>query len=212
MENKITFKSLNKKQKLEHIWEYYRFHILGTLIGVILLTSLVQTIVTGKRNQYDVNVVVSGKLSYDEKIVDQTKEEWLQKFNADLELLAMDWDVNNMSRAVNEQVLMLRMQARECDILALSPMRHEGFLTQLDYDLFLPLDTEPKLQQLLKNNEDKLIKSKSKEDGRTYVYGIEVDGVGNIPGVQVGESFIFSIISVPKNKDAAVELLMYLLQ
>ena len=34
--NKEKFKSMNSKQKLEYIWEYYRFTILGTIIGVLL--------------------------------------------------------------------------------------------------------------------------------------------------------------------------------
>ena len=48
--NKEKFKSMNSKQKLEYIWEYYRFTILGTIIGVLLVGNLVYTMLKPKPN------------------------------------------------------------------------------------------------------------------------------------------------------------------
>lgn len=37
---KEQYKSLTPRQKREHIWEYYKIHIIGTIIGLIMVTWL----------------------------------------------------------------------------------------------------------------------------------------------------------------------------
>lgn len=39
----MTFKDLSKKKKLEYIWDYYKLHIIGTILAVLALSSLVYT-------------------------------------------------------------------------------------------------------------------------------------------------------------------------
>jgi hypothetical protein len=40
-EKRKTFKDLTFKERLEHIWYYYRWYFVGTVIGIICLSSLV---------------------------------------------------------------------------------------------------------------------------------------------------------------------------
>ena len=39
----MTFKDLSKKKKLEYIWDYYKLHIIGTILAVLALSSLIYT-------------------------------------------------------------------------------------------------------------------------------------------------------------------------
>jgi hypothetical protein len=48
----MTFKDLSFKKKLEHIWEYYRWLILGVLFVLIAGTSIAATILTPKPDNY----------------------------------------------------------------------------------------------------------------------------------------------------------------
>lgn len=212
MENKITFKSLTGKKKVEHIWEYYRFHIIGSIIGIILIGSLVYTVTKPKPVPNDVDLVVSGLLTYDQEQMEVTEQVFKEQFNAGIELLPTDWSANSGSAATTEQVLMLRFQVRECDVIAVPQERHERFLTQPDFNMFLALDSVPELEPLIAKHKDKLITGISKEDGKEYVYGIKVDEMKHLEGVALGEDYILSIISVPKNQEQATQLLTYLME
>ena len=39
----MTFKDLSKKKKFEYIWDYYKLHIIGTILAVLALSSLIYT-------------------------------------------------------------------------------------------------------------------------------------------------------------------------
>ena len=39
----MTFKDLSKKKKLEYIWDYYKLHIIGTILAVLAISSLIYT-------------------------------------------------------------------------------------------------------------------------------------------------------------------------
>lgn len=36
-------------QKLEHFWEYYKFHLIGSIIGIIIVVTVAQTVIDNRR-------------------------------------------------------------------------------------------------------------------------------------------------------------------
>lgn len=48
MKYKVNFQALSKKAKVEYIWEYYRWHIIGILCGITIIVSAVFRVVTYK--------------------------------------------------------------------------------------------------------------------------------------------------------------------
>ena len=46
MEKKTDIRSLSNKDKIQYIWDYYRFHILGTIAGVALVVFLIHHFIT----------------------------------------------------------------------------------------------------------------------------------------------------------------------
>lgn len=60
MSNEITFKDLSFKKKLDHIWTYYRYHILAAVIGVIVVCSMINTIFLTPDPLMDVLMVDAG--------------------------------------------------------------------------------------------------------------------------------------------------------
>lgn len=59
MEAPVTFRDLTFSKKLEHIWTYYRYAILGVLFGAVLLVSLFYTFFGKPKSVLDVIMVDS---------------------------------------------------------------------------------------------------------------------------------------------------------
>lgn len=61
----VDFSKMTQKQKREYIWDYYKFHIIGSLIAVILVGSFIHSMITAKDYQFNVTVI-GGYLSTDD--------------------------------------------------------------------------------------------------------------------------------------------------
>lgn len=66
MSEEITFRDLPLKKKLDHIWTYYRFHVLGGIFGLILAVSLIMTLTDKKTSVLDVIMVDSNANAHSE--------------------------------------------------------------------------------------------------------------------------------------------------
>lgn len=53
MEAKPNFKAMTTSQKAGYVWDYYRFHILGTIISVIIASSIIHHYATLKESVLD---------------------------------------------------------------------------------------------------------------------------------------------------------------
>ena len=46
MEKKTDFKALSTKAKMQYVWDYYKFHILAVLVGIIFVGTIIRQQVT----------------------------------------------------------------------------------------------------------------------------------------------------------------------
>lgn len=208
--NKEKFKKMNTKQKIEYIWEYYRFIILGTIIGVFIVGQLVYLAVKPKEI-FDTHLIVTAQMALDASKMEEEEALFKEKFNADIYYLPANWSVVDSTTMTNDQILTLRMQVREADVFAMSEVRYERFMGTEGFDPFLALDEVPEMAPLLEQYKDNLLKGKSVEDGKEHVYGIKVDKVNNLEAGQFAEPLVISIMSVPNNVEKAVELIDFLI-
>lgn len=133
------FKELTFKQKVNHIWEYYRWYILSFIIGAAVISSLVISIFT-PQEVHDVDIVLAGKMNYDETQPEVVKS-YKEMFNADLGLSIVDWDnMGEMGMAMLQKIPLL-VKTDELDVLGLEPMMFESYTRQLGADMFVPLET-----------------------------------------------------------------------
>lgn len=212
MSTQKTFKDLSRQKKIEHIWEYYKWHIIGSIIGIVTLTSLITTMLRPRPPVYPVNMIVSGKMIYNEDAFEEDLKPFKETLGTDIYLMPGDWDSQNQTTMVNNQMLMLKFQVREGDVLAISPARHEGFMAIEDFDTFAMLDELPGLEGTLEAYKDQLVTGISREDGKEHVFGIRTQKINDLESVDLKEEYIVSIITQPKDMEAAINLVNYILK
>lgn len=208
--NKEKFKKMNTKQKFEYIWEYYRFMILGTIIGVFIVGQLVYLAVKPKPN-FDTHLIVTAQMVLDTEKMEEEEAFFKEKFNADIYYLPANWSTVDSGMMANDQLLTLKMQVREADVFAMSEVRYDRFMEIDHFDPFLALDEVPEMAPLLEQYKDNLLKGTSVEDGKEHVYGIKVDKVNYLEAGEFVEPLVFSVMSVPKSVEKAVELIDFLI-
>lgn len=210
------FKELTLKQKISHIWEYYGWMIISVMIGIVVISNLIISIFTPQKI-YDVDVVIAGKMNYDETQpeVARTYEEM---FNANLELSIVDWDnMGEMGMAMLQKIPLL-VKTGELDVLGLEPSMFESYTRQLGGDLFVPLETIPEFEGLLEKYRDRLVTYHQKYNDNDelietdeHVYGIRISKFTNIPCIKANDEFIIGVTTTVKDLEKTAQLLDYLL-
>ncbi len=213
-----TFKELNFKEKVAHIWEYYRWYILSVIIGVTMLSSILVTAFTPEE-LHDVDIVIAGKLNYDET-QPQVIESYKEMFNADLGLSIVNWgeQMGQMEMTMLQKIPLL-VRTNELDILGLEPITFQSYTRQLGVDLLLPLETLPEFKELLAKYEDRLMSYNEKynedqqlEEVEEHIYGIRVSKFANIPCITENEEIIIGVTVNVKDINKTVKVLEYLLE
>ncbi|MGL4738277.1 MAG: hypothetical protein ACRCW2_12580 [Cellulosilyticaceae bacterium] len=209
--NREKFKEMNGKQKIEYIWTYYRWHIVGVLAAIFIVGEIYR-IATTPRPEYKIHTVISGKLANDPAKQEADIDMFYEKFGSDLYFMQTDWSAPGQATMSSEQLLNLKMQVREIDVLAISDVRHQIFMQIDRFDPFVKLDTIPELAPILEKYKDQLVTGKSRVDGKEYVYGIKVNTLNGLPSIALGEAMVVSLIDPPKDMEACIEVLEYLLK
>lgn len=212
----ITFEEMNKKEKIKHIWEYYRWHILATIIAVVMIFSLGKTILFPEPPD-EVDIVIAAQMytSVDqESVIQKFKDE----FKTGLDLTNVNWE-DAQSSVVMLQKIPLMITTDEMDIFGASSAAYENFVQIYGEDMFTPLEDIPALNSLLEKYKDNLVTCDyvSDENGNKiateeHVYGIRVDKLSNIPCIEANEEIIVGLTSKVKDLDKAIDMLKYILE
>ena len=213
-----TFKELNFKEKVAHIWEYYRWYFLSVIIGVVMLSSILVSVFT-PQELHDVDILIAGKLNYDET-QPEVVESYKEMFNADLGLSNMNWEaqMGQMEMAMLQKIPLL-VRTNELDILGLEPTTFQSYTRQLGVDLLIPLETVPEFKELLEKYEDRLMSYNEKynedqqlEEVEEHINGIRVSEFANIPCITANEEMIIGVTVNVKDINKTVKVLEYLLE
>ena len=212
----ITFEEMNKKEKVKHIWEYYRWHILATIIAVAMIFSLGKTMLFPEPPD-EVDIVIAAQMytSIDqESVVQQFKDE----FKTGLYLTSVNWE-DAQSSVVMLQKIPLMITTDEMDIFGASSDVYENFVEIYGEDMFTPLEDIPILSELLEKYKDNLVtcdyvkdENGNKIATEKHVYGIRVDKLSNIPCIEANEELIIGLTSKVKDLDKTIVMLKYILE
>jgi len=220
-----SFKELSFKKKISHIWEYYRWHIIGVTIGTLVVGSFVVTVLTPQK-KYSVDIVVSGRLASDET-QPQVIEKFEKELDASLNIASVDFANMGQLEMVMMQKIPLLVRTDELDVLILSKDAYMSYLNQGGIDMFIPLDTIKELKPLLEDKKDSLITSKDikmqetdangqtksiKFEGEDHVYGIEVNKLDNIPCIDFSEELVIGVTTAVKDIPKTAAMLDYLVE
>ncbi len=144
-EKKVNFKGMSPEKKREYIWDYYRFHILFGIIGLILVGTMVYEQVTKLTVAYNVVLL-------DQTIIDEKKHEALNVALTDLTLSDAKarevanvtiYPLENIEASTDQmsrtylQKLMIQLMANEVEVLLVQEADYAHFSSQ---DIFSELD------------------------------------------------------------------------
>ena len=212
----ISFKEMNKKEKVKHIWGYYRWHILATIIAGVMIFSLGKTMLFPAPPD-EVDIVIAAQM-YTNADYNRVIQQYKDEFKTGLDLTNINWE-DGQTSMVMFQKLPLMITTDEMDILGTSSATYEKFMQIYGEDMFTPLEDIPELSDLLEQYKDQLVRGDyvSDEEGNKvpteeHVYGIRVDKLSNIPCIEANEEIIIGITSKVKDLDKAIVMLKYILE
>lgn len=172
----MTFKDLSKKKKLEYIWDYYKLHIIGTILAVLALSSLVYTMFIRVPDTNFCGVAIYGQflsaLNTDKMTADLNEElnlpehtsVQLQNFYSDSTDVMVEADLN---QKFNTYVYALEFH------LLLSNAENTKNFTQVEYTT--PITdylSDEKVNELRKKG--LVLDAKDPETGELKPYGISL--------------------------------------
>lgn len=172
----MTFKDLSKKKKFEYIWDYYKLHIIGTILAVLALSSLIYTMFIRIPDTNFCGVAIYGQflsaLNTDKMTADLNKElnlpehtsVQLQDFYSDSTDVMVEADLN---QKFNTYVYALEFH------LLLSNAENTKNFTQVEYTI--PITdylSDEKVNELRKKG--LVLDAKDPETGELKPYGINL--------------------------------------
>ena len=179
----IQFKDMDKKQKVKHIWEYYRYHILATIIAIGVVFSLGKTMLFPEPPN-EVDIVMAGSMYIDSTQEEQVRENFKEEFKTGLDLNAIDWNGDIQFAAIMNQKIPMLFSAKELDIVALQTETYERFAKTYGKDM----PTEE------------------------HVLGIKVNKFKNIPSIIESEEMVIGINPEAKDFEKTINMLKYILE
>lgn len=212
-----SFKEMGFKEKIEHLWEYYRKPALFVIVAVFFIAELMIAMLT-PREVNTVDITLAGKV-----YTDDTREaviaDFKEKFDTGLTITVVDWSKSTEMELATAQKVALQITTKELDIFGLPPLAFDNYLRETGEDMFMALDEIPQCQELLEEYKDQLVIAGYNKDedfniteGEQHVYGIKVTEFDNIPGSTLGEEIVLSITTTAKDIDKTVEMMRYLLE
>lgn len=213
----IQFKEMNKKQKTQHIWEYYRYHILSGIIAIVVAISLGKTIFFPEPPN-DVDIMFAGQI-----YVDSTSallaEEMKETYQTGIDFTNVNWEGDPEIAGLMLQKIPLMVTTDELDIMVIADEIFEKFSYNYRSDMFMPLEDVPELQDLLEKYADSLFicdkvvdEDGNLVDSEPHVYGIKTDKFSNLPCLIACEEMIVGLNPQAKDFDKAISMLKYILE
>ncbi|MDA3845765.1 MAG: hypothetical protein PF505_04345, partial [Vallitaleaceae bacterium] len=121
----MTYKDLSKKEKVHYIWDYYKLHIIGSVIGIVFLVGLTTTIVTNINTVTLIDVSVISR-EYEEPAALVLHDDWLDLlYDSDskkkqiiiFENINIDENLDPTSQMTYQSKLTAKMTAKMLDIM-----------------------------------------------------------------------------------------------
>ena len=172
----MTFKDLSKKKKFEYIWDYYKLHIIGTILAVLALSSLIYTMFIRIPDTNFCGVAIYGQflsaLNTDKMTADLNKElnlpehtsVQLQDFYSDSTDVMVE---ANLNQKFNTYVYALEFH------LLLSNAENTKNFTQVEYTTHITdYLSDEKVNELRKKG--LVLDAKDPETGELKPYGINL--------------------------------------
>lgn len=212
----VTFKEMNRKQKFEHIWDYYRYYILATIVSIIVAICLGKSLLFPPEEN-KVDVMVCGPI-YLDGTQQEVTEDFLEKYQTGINLMSMNWENDLQTSNMMIQKIPLMVTVGSLEIIVLPVEQYKYFTKVYGTNMFTPLEEVPQLQEVLQARKDKLfVQNKGVDDkgneieAEEHIYGIQVEQIANIPCIEQNPELVIGLSSVLRDENKALSMYQYLL-
>lgn len=209
----IHFKSMSKKEKVEYIWDYYKLHIMGALILVLILGSIIRGQVT--KVDYVFNLTMIGNVKDESKRINLEKQitslvinQGGKRKQAIVDVIPTGSSNSNDSLASSQymQKFITQLFAGELDVVVLDKGMFETLVSK---EAFSKLDNIAQLD-LASIKSEKIEASGSDNDKAIYAISAENIKIFRDMGFDTRNKVI-CIINSSKQKGKAALVLKWLL-
>jgi len=201
------------KNKLQHFLYYHKLHIAGSIILLILLGSIIQTLVSNHQEKKelaslppeDLGIMLYGDYFLLGSDVNPVSENVLSLFPSWERVITNSnyapTEINDTMDAGNQQKSVITLMSDQSDVYIVG---EENFEQLMQLEIFQPLEPSIKDQVV----EDQLVYGKSPADETEQIYGVVINDTSLFDGLEVNESKRIAAIRVDsKNKDNALKFI-----
>lgn len=215
---KQTVKPVNAfPDRLAHIWEYYRFYIIGGLCAILIIVYMVREVTQNRQQEAadanaDVRITFFGNFPVNELDGTPLKTRLLKDFpewkSVSVTLQYSPIEAKDQYEVALQQKAFISMGYDKLDLYILDPVNFERFAKQ---GAFLALDNEGNRFTGVPQDQRSLLKQEKEENDR--LYGIDVSGSSVLKELHLPDGGkIAAVRSEAKHKEQALRTLEWLLK
>lgn len=199
----VDLKKMSRKEKIEYIWDYYKIHIIATLIAIVAVSSFVYSYVTKVEYVFNLTILCNdmdenARVNLEKQITNYVVGKGEKRKRAAVEVMPIT-DTGNSSPMTAQymQKFMVKLAAGEINLVI--------------FDRSM-LETYTKQEALVKL--DDIVNDKSVQgvsDNTKGVYAVEADNIKILKDVGFNtKDKLVGIISSGKQKEKAVSVLKWM--
>lgn len=184
---KAILAPMSPKEKMAYIWDYYKFHIIGSIAAIILLISFISSI--GDKKEVVLNMTIIGQGINTEGVV-QLQEQLTNKLvqdktNEEISVQHLTYNKSSMDEASRAgiQKLSAEITLGSIDLMIVEKELFEEFLSQ--QSSLLALNDFKGSNKLLETDEK--------------VYGISTSDIKLLAPLDLDENKVLCVPSTTKN-------------
>ncbi|MBL4936227.1 hypothetical protein JK636_10695 [Clostridium sp. YIM B02515] len=200
----VDLKKMSRKEKIEYIWDYYKIHIIATMIAILAVSSFIYSYVTKVEYVFNLTILCNdmdenARVNLEKQITNYVVGKGEKRKQAAVEVMPIT-DTGNSSPMTAQymQKFMVKLAAGEIDLVI--------------FDRSM-LETYTKQEALVKL--DDIVNDKSVQgvsDNTKGVYAVEADNIKILKDVGFNtKDKLVGIISSGKQKEKAVSVLKWMI-
>ncbi|QGH34003.1 hypothetical protein GI584_08190 [Gracilibacillus salitolerans] len=198
-----TLKTMSFKEAVDYIWEYYKIHIIGIVLGVAFLVSILSTVFKEKEETYEVMVVSEIPYEITEQFSNEVNENYFEEFQVAVNnITSGGGSISDLSYA-DIQKFWANIGANMVDVIVTNEAIAEQMVEQ---EGILQIE-EAVDMSLLEESEVELY-----DFGTDSVYGIDTNQLDVFDDIELFQDKVIIIPINSENHDKTTQFLETLLQ
>jgi hypothetical protein len=206
-----TLQGMSTKQKISYVWDYYKIHILSSLVILFLIISFTYSQLTSQETYFDITYIGASinvdELSHVDDSLNQIVLNGSSKKVINLDSIFTDNSSDNLNEQFSQK-FMVKIAAKEIDMAIVSK---KFFENNYSSDMFLNLNSLEGFSSLPIANHEVIKRNDS--NGNLAAYGISVKNINLLSNVKfTSDDYILVIISNSEKIDRSLDMLKVFLK